>query len=36
MIIHCVFTEPDGTYRFRPDLVERLVSARAWVNPTST
>ncbi len=34
MIIHCIFTEPDGTYRFRPDLVERLVTARAWVNPT--
>jgi imidazolonepropionase-like amidohydrolase len=34
MIIHCVFAEPDGTYRFRPDLVERLVAARAWVNPT--
>ncbi len=34
MIIHCIFNEPDGTYRFRPDLVERLVVARAWVNPT--
>src|SRR5207244_1301082 len=34
MIIHCVFAEPDGTYRFRPDLVERLVAAGAWVNPT--
>ncbi len=34
MIIHCIFTEPDGTYRFRPDLVERLEAARAWVNPT--
>jgi imidazolonepropionase-like amidohydrolase len=34
MIIHCIFTEPDGTYRFRPDLVERLVTAKAWVNPT--
>jgi imidazolonepropionase-like amidohydrolase len=34
MIIHCVFNEPDGTYRYRPDLVERLVAARAWVNPT--
>src|SRR5438874_9985872 len=34
MIIHCIFTEADGTYRFRPDLVERLVAARAWVNPT--
>ena len=34
MIIHCVFTEPDGTFRFRGDLVERLVAAKAWVNPT--
>jgi imidazolonepropionase-like amidohydrolase len=34
MIIHCIFNEPDGTYRFRPDLVERLVRAKAWVNPT--
>ncbi len=34
MIIHCVFNEPDGTYRFRPDLVARLAAARAWVNPT--
>src|SRR5262245_38094151 len=34
MIIHCVVTEPDGTYHFRPDLVERLAAAKAWVNPT--
>ena len=34
MIIHCIFNEPDGTYRFRPDLVARLAAARAWVNPT--
>ena len=34
MIIHCIFTEPDGSYHFRPDLVERLVAAKAWVNPT--
>jgi imidazolonepropionase-like amidohydrolase len=34
MIIHCIFTEPDGTFRFRPDLVERLAAAKAWVNPT--
>ncbi|PYO52804.1 MAG: hypothetical protein DMD83_25125 [Candidatus Rokuibacteriota bacterium] len=34
MIIHCIFNEADGTYRFRPDLVERLVAAKAWVNPT--
>jgi imidazolonepropionase-like amidohydrolase len=34
MIIHCIFNEPDGTYRYRPDLVERLATAKAWVNPT--
>src|SRR5262245_56327530 len=34
MIIHCIFNEPDGTYRYRPDLVERLAAAKAWVNPT--
>jgi imidazolonepropionase-like amidohydrolase len=34
MIIHCVFNEPDGSYRYRPDLVERLAAANAWVNPT--
>jgi imidazolonepropionase-like amidohydrolase len=34
MIIHCVFNEPDGSYRYRPDLVERLAAAKAWVNPT--
>jgi imidazolonepropionase-like amidohydrolase len=34
MIIHCIFNEPDGSYRYRPDLVERLVAANAWVNPT--
>lgn len=34
MIIHCIFNEPDGTYRYRPDLVERLARAHAWVNPT--
>jgi imidazolonepropionase-like amidohydrolase len=34
MVIHCVFNEPDGSYRYRPDLVERLAAANAWVNPT--
>ena len=34
MIIHCIFNEPDGTYRYRADLVERLARAKAWVNPT--
>jgi imidazolonepropionase-like amidohydrolase len=34
MILHCVFTEADGTYSLSPDLVERLAAAGAWVNPT--
>ena len=34
MIIHCVFNEPDGKFNDRPDLIERLIEANAWVNPT--
>ena len=34
MIIHCIFNEPDGSFRYRPDLVERLAQAKAWGNPT--
>jgi imidazolonepropionase-like amidohydrolase len=34
MIIHCIFNEPDGSYRYRADLVDRLAKAKAWVNPT--
>jgi len=34
MIIHCVFTEPDGSYRTGPELVDRLAKAGVWVNPT--
>jgi imidazolonepropionase-like amidohydrolase len=34
MIVHCVFTEADGSYRSRQELVDRLAKAGAWVNPT--
>jgi len=34
MIIHCVFNETDGTNKFRPEVVERIVKAGAVVNPT--
>ena len=34
MIIHCVFKEPDGSDRFRPDVAERLAEQGAYVNPT--
>jgi imidazolonepropionase-like amidohydrolase len=34
MIIHCVFWNPDGSYRYRPDLVDRIAADGRWVNPT--
>ena len=34
MIIHCTFHEPDGSYKFRPEVAEKIVSAGVWVNPT--
>jgi len=34
MIIHCVFWEPDGSYRYRPDLIDRAVADGRWINPT--
>jgi imidazolonepropionase-like amidohydrolase len=34
MLIHCMFYGPDGRYRYRPDLVERIVRDERWVNPT--
>lgn len=34
LLIHCYFYEPDGTYRFRDDLAERIAAAGTWVNPT--
>jgi len=34
MIIHCVFTEADGSRSPSFDLVERLAATGAWVNPT--
>ena len=34
MIIHCVYTNPDGTDDFRPDVAERIGEQGAYVNPT--
>ncbi|MFO1541299.1 MAG: amidohydrolase family protein [Chloroflexota bacterium] len=34
MVIHCSMFEADGTYRYRPDLAERIVATGTWVNPT--
>jgi hypothetical protein len=33
-IIHCVFLEPDGTPRFRPEVAERIAAGEAWVDFT--
>jgi imidazolonepropionase-like amidohydrolase len=34
MVIHCSMTDADGTYRYRPDLADRIAAAGVWVNPT--
>jgi imidazolonepropionase-like amidohydrolase len=34
MLIHCNFFEPDGSHVYRPELIERAVSAAVWINPT--
>ena len=34
MIIHCAFLDETGMYEYREDLAEKLVTAKAWVNPT--
>ena len=33
-LIHCYFREPDGTFVYRPEIVERIVKTGVWVNPT--
>jgi imidazolonepropionase-like amidohydrolase len=34
MIVHCVFTEANGSYSDGQALIERLAASRTWVNPT--
>lgn len=34
MIIHCLFREPDGSYKFREDVAERIGEQGAYINPT--
>jgi imidazolonepropionase-like amidohydrolase len=34
MVIHCTMADPDGTYRYRPDLADRMAASGVWVNPT--
>ena len=33
-IFHAVFSEPDGAYRFRPDVADRIANQGVFVNPT--
>ena len=34
MIIHCSFSQPDGSIRFEPSLGERIAASGVWINPT--
>ena len=34
MIFHCVFADPDGSYRFDQTTAERLSQSGVWLNPT--
>lgn len=34
MLIHCFFSEPDGSYRFDPEIARRIADKGVWVNPT--
>ena len=34
MIIHCSFSQPDGSIRLEPSLGERIAASGVWVNPT--
>jgi imidazolonepropionase-like amidohydrolase len=34
MIVHCIFWEPDGSYRYRSDLIDRAAAGGRWINPT--
>ena len=34
LLVHAFFYEPDGTYRFRPDLADAIAASGASVNPT--
>ncbi len=33
-IVHAIHADGDGTYRYRPELTERLVEQKVFVNPT--
>ena len=34
MLVHCNFYQPDGSYRYEPDVAERIARQGVWVNPT--
>lgn len=34
MLIHCSWMEPDGTLKYREDIVDRIAESGTWVNPT--
>ena len=34
MLVHCQFRGPDGSWRYQPEIVEKIAQAGIWVNPT--
>ena len=34
MIIHCIFNDENGNYKYREDLVEKILKNETWINPT--
>ena len=34
MLVHCNFYQPDGSYRYDPEVAERIAEQGVWVNPT--
>ena len=34
MLIHCSWREPDGSFKYREDVVSMIAEAGTWVNPT--
>ena len=34
MIIHCIFDDENGNYKYREDLVEKILKNETWINPT--
>jgi imidazolonepropionase-like amidohydrolase len=34
MLVHCLLRDPDSSWKYHPEMVERIARAEVWVNPT--